>query len=183
MQLLLNLLHQPHAPLLRVQFLRLLQPVGFILLHIENRQFQQLLLVAPLRHGEYDIIKFHVQFEGDDNFLRRTLVSLPHFDDAEREQFLFRFVQPLFIFKRECLVDDPVRDVQVIDKCRIRLLLFDRKHIHIVEHRTYHFRLRAVVLNQQILLLHLLCFLKFHLCCQGLHLFQQQAADLIRVPL
>ena len=48
-QLLLYLFQQTYGPLFRIQFFGLFQTVGFVLLHVEDGEFQQFLFVSPLR--------------------------------------------------------------------------------------------------------------------------------------
>ena len=80
-----------------------LQAVGFVLLHIEDGEFQQFLFVSPLRDGKDDIFQLHIQLKRHDDFTRKALVSFPHFDDAEREQFFFALIQSFLVFKGESL--------------------------------------------------------------------------------
>ena len=182
-QLLLYLFQQAHGPLLRIQLFGLLQAVGFVLLHIEDGEFQQLLFVSPLRDGKDDIFQLHIQLKRHDDFTRKALVSFPHFDDAEREQFFFALIQSFLVFKGESLVDGTVRNVQVVDESGLFIaVFFDGEHVDIVQHVAYHFRFCPVVFQQQVFFLYLLCFFKLHFGCQFLHLLEKHPFYLLGIP-
>ena len=82
MQMILNLLQQPYCTLFRIELFSLLQAIHLILLHVELREFKELLFFTPLRYGERHIIQLHIQFKGYDNLTRKTLIPLSHLNDA-----------------------------------------------------------------------------------------------------
>ena len=130
----LYFLQQAGGTLFRVQLLRLFQPVGFVLLHVQDGQFEQGLLVSPLRYGENNVFQLYVERKRNDNLAGVALVAFAHFDDAHGQQFLLAFVQPLFILEGESLVDGSVRNVQVVDESSVFIgVLFDGEYVDVVQ--------------------------------------------------
>ena len=180
----LDFLQQAGGALFGIQFFGLLQAVGLVLFHVQYRQLQQRFLFAALGDGEGDILQFHAGVEGHDDFARTAFVSFAHFRDAQRQQFFFAFVQPLFVFEGERLVYRSVRDVQVIDEGRFAVrVFFDGKDVYVVQHVAHHLGLGAVVGQQHVFLLHLLRFLEFHFRRQILHLLVEHLFYFARVAL
>ena len=177
---LLYFFHQPYAFLFRIEFLGLFEPVQFVLFYVEDREFQQFLLVSPLRDGEGDAFHFHVDGKGGDDFLGTALVAFPHFSDAQRQQFFGRLVHPFFIFKGEGLVDTPVRHVQVVDVSRVSIVL-NGENVDVVEDVAHHFALAPVAFQKVVLPFDGLCLFETHFRRQRLHFGEHVPADFGRV--
>ena len=129
MQFPLDFFQETYSALFRVQLFRLFQPVGFVLFHIEDGKFKQFFLITALWNGEDDIFEFHIQFERHDDF-----------DDAQRKELFFGFVQPFFVLKGESLVDSSVRDMQVIDECGLFIgIFFNGEHVDIMQYVAHDF--------------------------------------------
>ena len=63
-----------------------------------------------------------------------------HFDDAQRKELFFGFVQPFFVLKGESLVDSSVRDMQVIDECGLFIgIFFNGEHVDIMQYVAHDF--------------------------------------------
>ena len=180
LQLCLNLFHQPHAPLLRIQFLGLIQTVHFILLHVHQRKVEQVLFLALFRNRERHAVHFHVQFKRHDDFLRRAFIAFAHFHDTQLQQLFLALVHAHLVFEGEGLVDASVGNVQVVDVRRI-LVRFYGEYVNVMKHRTHYFTLSAIAFNEHVLLLEFLCFLKLHLFCQAFHFLHQRIAYLLGI--
>lgn len=114
--------------------------IGFVLFHIEDRKFKQFFLITALWNGEDDIFEFHIQFERHDDFAGEAFVAFAHFDDAQRKELFFGFVQPFFVLKGESLVDSSVRDMQVIDECGLFIgIFFNGEHVDIMQYVAHDF--------------------------------------------
>ena len=140
MQFPLDFFQETYSALFRVQLFRLFQPVGFVLFHIEDGKFKQFFLITALWNGEDDIFEFHIQFERHDDFAGEAFVAFAHFDDAQRKELFFGFVQPFFVLKGESLVDSSVRDMQVIDECGLFIgIFFNGEHVDIMQYVAHDF--------------------------------------------
>ena len=88
-------------------------------------------LVSSLRNSYRNIVHFDVERERNDNLFGFALVALSHFHNAQGKHIFRRFVDFLFEFECEGLVDASVRHVQIIDVGAL-LFVFDAEYIYVV---------------------------------------------------
>ena len=158
-QIVLDFRHEACGFLLRVELFSLLQTVELVLLHVQFRKVEKLLLVAPQRNGLFGHFIGNVDVKRHHNFARGAAVAVAHFNDAQGKQFLVRFIEPLFVLKGKGLVNAAILYVQIVDESQF-LVGFDVEHVDVVQHGRHHLAFGAEILDEFVALLHLLRLLK-----------------------
>ena len=109
-QFLLQFLHQTRLFLFRIEFFRLFQAVETVLAAVHERQFQQVFLVAALRHEELHAAQLPLHCERHYHLLCLASEPAAYVGDGRNEQFRVGFIEFPAVFKRETLVHRPLYD-------------------------------------------------------------------------
>ena len=101
-----------------------------------------------------------------------AFIPFPHLCDAQAQQLLFGFVDFLFVFECEGLVDDAVGDVEVVD-VGILLIGFDGEDVHVMNGAADNLAFFAQLFQGNVAFFDNLGFLELQILAEDFHLLKQ----------